>query len=164
MKWAVKGVDEYALKLSKLADKNAVQAIANKAIYGAAAIVADSMKNAIKGLSAEPDTENLKRYKKKQKSVLTKTQKEGLAAGLGIAHFKNTNGYINTKIGFNGYNGVITKKFPEGQPNTMIARMVEGGSSTFEAQPFIRKALSNCRSAAIESMNVTIDREIEALK
>lgn len=163
MKWDVQATDEYERKLSKLGDEKLIRAIANKSIFNGAAIVANAIKASINGLTAVPDVENLKNWKQKKKSQLTIGQKQGLLEGLGIAKFKNTNGYINTKIGFNGYNSIRTKKYPQGQPNTLIARMVEGGGSTYEAQPFIRKAVTASKSAAVEAMGVTIDNEMKSL-
>lgn len=163
MKWDVQSTEEYERMLSKIGDEKVIRGIANMAIYEAAAIVADSIKSSISSLSAVPDQKNLWNWKKGKKGQLSVSQKQGLLDGLGIAKFKVTNGYINTKIGFNGYNNVKTKKYPKGQPNTLIARMVEGGGSTFEAQPFIRKSVAACKQSAISAMTTVIDREIEAL-
>ena len=163
MKWDVQATEDYEKKLSKLGDEKVIRTVANKAIFQAASIVTDAIKASIGSLSAVPDVQNLKNWRQKKKSQLSYSQKEGLLEGLGIAKFKVTNGYINTKIGFNGYNAIKTKKYPNGQPNTLIARMVEGGGSTFQAQPFVRKAVAASRAAAVEAMGKTIDQEIELL-
>ena len=64
------------------------------------------------------------------------------------------------KIGFDGYNEVQTKTFPNGQPNALIARSIESGSSTREKTPFLRPALAAARKQAIEAARVKFDEAI----
>ena len=160
MKWTVQGDEEYALKLSQIGNPAAVRAICNMAVYDGAKIVADAVRTQIQGLQTVSDKSNLYRYRKKEPARLSESQKQGLLDGLGLAHFNVTDGFINTKIGFNGYNSIKTKKYTNGQPNAMIARMVEHGASTFVAQPFIRKAVNACMGTAIAAMDLRIDEEI----
>lgn len=35
----------------------------------------------------------------------------------------------NVKIGFDGYNNIRSKRWPQGQPNQMVARAIESGTS-----------------------------------
>ncbi len=129
------GIDEYAEKLSKMSNK-AVGMI-KRAVYDGAAEV---MKVFVAEISALPVEKN--RYRKTELPLtgVTATQKAGLLAGIGLAHMKNDMGYINTKIGFDEYNGVRTKKYPNGQPNALIANAVNSGSSVRKKIPFINRA------------------------
>ena len=161
-KMTIKGVDDYALKLSKLG--NQIPVVAGKAIYGAANIVADGIKANISTLPEVDDKYNILAYKRNQKSRISRTQKEGLKASFGISKMqKDEGGYYNVKLGFNGYNQVKTKKYPKGQPNQLIARVVESGSSYMNAVPFVRPAVNNSRKSALSKMQQVIDEETEKI-
>ena len=76
---------------------------------------------------------------------------------------RNDNGFYNVKIGFDGYNSVKTKTWPQGQPNMMVARAVESGTSWMQKQPFMRKAEQSSRSQCEKVMSETVDKEIEKI-
>lgn len=145
--------DAYLEKLTRLS--SAVKAdLIGPAIYGAAGIVADAINQGISGLAVSEDPD---------KELLNAKQRKGLHDGLGIAKLRNDNGFYNVKIGWDGYNSIVTKSFPKGQPNQMIARSVERGTSFLKATPFVKRAVAATRSRAIESMKQTIDQKIEKI-
>ena len=74
---------------------------------------------------------------------------------------QNDSGYRHVKIGFDGYNDVKTRKYPKGQPNAMIARVTESGSSYREKTPFIRTAVQSSEKAAVEAAKEKIDNGIK---
>lgn len=74
---------------------------------------------------------------------------------------QNDNGYIHTKLGFAGYNTTITKSYPDGQPNLLIARAVLSGTSLRIRIPFIRKAVQRAKKRAEEAMAKRLDEEIK---
>lgn len=161
-KMTVKGIDEYALKLSKLGEKS--QETAGKAIYAGAEIVADAIKQNIDSLGTVDDKYNLIAYKQGRKSRLSETQKEGLKKSFGITKMRKDNdGYYNVKLGFAGYNDVKTKKYPNGQPNQLIARIAESGSTFMNKTPFVRTAVSQTRKNAQTAMQKVIDEETEKI-
>lgn len=157
-KFSVKGIDEYALKLSKMGES--AKSIAGKAIYRAADTVANQIKDEIASLEAVHDKYNLQSVRKKERARLSIAQKKGLMESFGITKMdRDTKGFYNVKLGFDGYNSVKTKKYPKGQPNQLIARVVENGSSHMDAQPFMRPAVNATRKAAKEEMQKVIDEE-----
>ena len=164
----VKGIDDYISMLNRVS-KN-TEEILNKALYEGAGVMANEVKNNIEALSAVKDEYNLKVYASNKNGnaggnyKLSETQKKGLLDGLGIAPFDKNGGVVDTHIGFDGYNGIKTKKYPKGQPNVMIARIVESGSSYFRKTPFIRKAVKSGKTKAEETMAKVIDDEISRLK
>ena len=161
-KMAVKGIDEYALKLSKLGAKSSETA--GKAIYAGAEVVADAIKQNIDGLETVDDKYNLIAYGKGKKSKLSKKQKEGLKKSFGITKMqKDSDGFYNVKLGFDGYNDIKTKKYPDGQPNQLIARIAESGSTFMDKTPFVRPALSKTKKQAQEVMQKVIDVETEKI-
>lgn len=160
-KMTMQGTEEYALKLSKLGVS--MEAVAGKAIYAAADIVADKIKSNLDALGTVTEAENTAAYKSGVKSGLSKRQKAGLKESFGIASMQKDNGYYNVKLGFDGYNHVKTRKYPKGQPNQLIARVTESGSEYMDKQPFIRTAINATRKAAQEKMQSVIDEETKKI-
>lgn len=151
-KWTVgKGLDEYLSKLGNLAWES--EELCKQAGYEGAAIVADAIKANIRALPLGQPAQG----------KVTPQQRQGLIDGFGIAPFRNENGYIHVKLGMDGYNTMITRKFPNGQPNAMIARSLESGSSFFPKHPFIGPAVNRTKKAAEEKMRTVIDQKINAI-
>lgn len=154
------GLDKYVAQLERLGKKT--DTVISEAVYEMAKVVADEVKANLIALPSVPDTEGLKAFasEPQQKIPITKAQKWGLVHSFGIASLRNEGGFIHVKIGFDGYNEVQTKTFPNGQPNALIARSIESGSSTREKTPFLRPALAAARKQAIEAARVKFDEAI----
>ncbi|MDD3394176.1 MAG: hypothetical protein PHG19_06000 [Anaerotignum sp.] len=148
------GLSEYMEKIQRLG-MNAEE-IAGKAIYEAAGILANEVKSGINGLDAEGDgnvtADETERRKK---------QKDGLKDGFGIAVIRNDNGFINVLVGFGGYNDVRTPKFKNGQPNQMVARIFNSGTSHNRKQPFFDNAVKLSRKRVQLKMKEIFENEIE---
>lgn len=86
-------------------------------------------------------------------------QKIGLQESFGIAPVRNDKGFINVKVGFDGYNQLASRYY-NGQPNTMIARSVERGTSFMVAHPFIENAVKSSRKQAEDIMRQEIDNSV----
>ena len=150
------GLNDYELTISRLT-KN-VDSVAGKAIYAGAGIVADAIKENIKAL---PIVRGYGTETNPLPGGVTSAQKQGLLDGLGIAPMQAQNGYLNVKIGFDGYNRTKTDQYPQGQPNQMVARGVESGTSWKQKHPFIRPAINASKSRAEAEMARILDQEIE---
>lgn len=140
--------EDYATQLSKLAERE-IDTVCGKAIYPGAAVLFAEVKAGIDSIPVED------RYGTKDdpKTGLKAVQKAGLKAALGIAPMQNRNDYRNVKIGFDGYNSIKTKRWPNGQPNQVVARSIERGTSFMKAYPFMKRAISRAKKPAIEAMN-----------
>ena len=152
------GLNDYELMISRLT-KN-VDSVAGKAIYAGAGIVADAIKENIKDLPI------VRGYGTKENPLpggVTAPQKAGLIDGLGIYPMQNEGGYLNVKIGFDDYNATKTDKYPQGQPNQLVARGVESGTSWKQKKPFIRPAINASKSRAEAAMARILDPEIETI-
>jgi HK97 gp10 family phage protein len=145
-----KGIDDYLAQLGNLEYKS--EEMCKRAIYPAAGIVADAIKANIDSIPNRPPKGN---------DGLLPDQRRGLIDGLGVAPFKNDNGYINVKIGFDGYNQHQTPSFPNGQPNAMIARAIESGTSFSPKHRFVSQAVTRSKSEAEETMRKALDKQIE---
>lgn len=137
------GIDEYISQLQNL--EFSTEDLIGRAIYKGADIVADAIKANIESLPA---------------SACTDVEKAGLRSGFGIAKMQDENGYFNVKAGFDGYNEDVTKKWPHGKPNSMIARSIEGGTSWKAKHPFIAPAVRSSRDAAEKAMIEEIEKGI----
>lgn len=156
-----KGLDEYLQNLQRI-EKNTPE-ILGKVVYGMADVVADEVRKNIQALPAEPDVEALKAWAGQEPAPLTMKEKKGLLEGFGIAPMMSENGYYHVKLGFDGYNKIKTKKYPNGQPNVLIARSLESGSSVRLKHPFIRPAVNKCRKTAEKMGQTILEAEINAM-
>ena len=147
MKYEVgKGLDEYVSKLGDLVFVG--ETLVGRAIYQGADIVADAVKESINALPKE---------------ACSSIQKTGLQKGFGIARMRNDNGLLNVKIGFAGYNVIKTKTWPKGQPNAMIARSIESGTSWKSKHPFIAPAVRKAKAQAEAAMQKELDKDIKKI-
>ena len=137
------GIDQYVERLSNLAFT--AQDTVGRAIYKGADIVADAIRSNIQSLP---------------KSVCTDKQRQGLLDSLGIAKMRDDDGTYNVMIGFDGYNSHITKKYPKGHPNSMIARAIESGTSFSAKHPFVAPAIRATKEAAEKTMADEINKEL----
>lgn len=148
------GIDAYIADLTKLFNDS--EEICKRSAYEGARIVADKCRAGIEGLP-------VRSYSKRSGMVsgVTASQKEGLLAGLGIAHFRNDGGFINVKIGMDGYNSTRTNQFPNGQPNALIIRSLESGTSFRSRNPVITRATNSAKGAAEAAIQKQMDEEIK---
>lgn len=151
------GFDGLIDQLQLLNRDSSIENVAGKMLFEGAAVIADRIKE---GIIALPTAERRGTPEHKIDGV-TRAQKAGLVAGFGISKVKKTGDAYDLHIGFNGYNGQRTKKYPNGQPNILIARSVEGGTSFRRAHPFvqpaIRASMSTAQNKMIEAFNKAID-------
>ena len=150
------GIDEYIATLGNLEFK-APQVI-GKAIYKGADIVADQVR---KNIEALPVSDGKSSSQGRRNP--TQVEKDGLLAGLGIAKKQNDGGYINVKIGMDGYNADVTEKYPKGKPNAMIARSIDGGTTFIRRNPFISSAVRTSKAAAEQAMKDEVDNQISQI-
>ena len=151
---------DYELFLSGM--KKDMPDIAGKAIYAGAKIIADEVKKNLNALNVTTDELAMAAYKKQEPTHLNERAKKGLIESFGVTKMEqDSGGLFNVKIGFDGYNDVKTKKYPKGQPNQLIARSVESGSTSTIKQPFMRKAVNATRKQAEDKMAEIIDEEIK---
>lgn len=160
-KWIVgKGLNSYIEYLQKI---NAVtDEVIGEAVYEMAKVVADSVRSSIQALPTVSNQANIATYKKGY-SRLSDEEKQGLLDGFGVSPMQDDGGYINVKLGFDGYNSVKTKKYPKGQPNALIARVTESGSSYREKTPFMRPAVNASKKPAEAAGRAKFDERIAAI-
>lgn len=148
------GISQYVQQLEELS--TASEEMIQRSVYGGAGIVTDAVRNNIKSLPVRHGGYYTGGAKA---NGITPVQKAGLLAGLGIAPFRNEHGYIHVKVGMDGYNATTSKTWPKGQPNAMIARSIEVGTSFLQPHPFIAPAVRATKASAEAAMAKAFDEQ-----
>lgn len=156
-KMTIRGLEDKIAELEELS----IQApeIIRRTLYEGAGVVADNMRQAIQGIP----TDNRIGTPENPVYGIQPMQKQGLEESFGITPMKHENDGYNVLIGFDGYNGIRTKKYPGGQPNQLIARSVERGTSFRRAYPFIKKTVRSSKAAAQKKMLETYEEEVNKI-
>lgn len=150
--WKFEGLDEYLRQLERLSS-NSEETIGH-AIYEGAGVVARACAAAIESLPVSNQYNS---------GVITSVQKAGLKEGFGISHAQTDGDYRHVKLGFDGYNKQKTKKYPNGQPNSVIARSINSGTSFRKKNPFIDRATRASKKSCESTMQKVIENEIEKI-
>lgn len=143
------GIDNYIKQLEKL--HNGSEPGLKYAVYFGAEKIADAVRNEIEALPTG----------RANNGQIMPSQKRGLLEGLGISKMQNEDGFVNVRIGFDGYSKVKTKRFPKGQPNALIARSIISGTSFRRKNNFIQRAVSRSRKDAEEAMRKALDSYVQ---
>ena len=151
---STKGLTETMKMFEKLAGDT--DEIVEKAIKEGIGIVTDEMRREISSLKTSADNEG---GNKKQRYPSKKDVK-GLLDSLGFTPVKLNGSKFDIKSGFDGYNNVITKKYPQGHPNQMIANSINKGTSFMAAQPFINRTKKASQQQAVDAIDKVITEEI----
>lgn len=160
-KMKIHGIDEYAEKISKL-NRNR-EKILKRSIYVGAGEIADAVKRGLEGLPVQNGANGLPPYAKKNKlKGISSRQKKDLINSMGLSPMQELKlGYINTKLGFDGYGSVPTRSHPKGIPNSLLMRSIESGTTFREKNPVVRKSVNGARKRAIKKMGESIDKDLE---
>lgn len=144
-KWVVgSGLDDYLKQLVTL-EKDSTTVI-KRSVYEGAGVVAEEFEQQI---DAIPST------------LISEIQRQGLHDGLGLAKMRDDSGFINTKIGFDGYNEDNRYKTAiRWKANAAVARRICAGTSHQPAYDFVRKAINASKTKAENAMKEQLDQEI----
>ena len=127
------GIDAYREQLQRLEQNS--EEILKRAVYDGAAIVADEVRQRLH-------------------AVLSPDATGQLESSLGISKIQNDQGYVNARIGFDGYDS-------KGVPNQLKANVLESGSTRQPKRPFMRPAVNAARRPAEAKMEQVVEQEIE---
>ena len=157
-KITVQGLEDYERFLNNLGIE--VEEVIIEGVHRGAGEIANEVRNQMRAI---PTDEKWGTPNNPARGI-KKIQKRGLFEGFGISPERNDRGFINVKIGFEGYNDAKSKRWPKGQPNVMIARTLEKGTSFLIKYPFLKKAVNQSKRRAVEAAQAAIDEKIEELK
>lgn len=152
-----KGLEEYSAKLNRLSALSRNKVI-GAAVYDGASIVADAVKAEIQALPVDDSHD-----KKSKINGPSSDVKKALLEHMGVAPIQDDNGFLNVKVGFDGYTGTATPRYPRGKPVPMLARAVQSGTSFMEGHAFVKTAVRKSRKKAEETMKKRVEEEIEQI-
>lgn len=155
------GMDAYLAELRRLGENTAP--VCEAAVYAGAKVVADEIRREIQSLRVVSDKHALAAWQMREPTFLCYTQKKGLLESFGVAPIQNRYGVFSTKCGFDGYNDIHTQRWPNGQPNIVIARACESGSSAMLKQPFMRPTVNKSKARVEQAMAEAADKELKKL-
>lgn len=154
-KITLKGLAEYEAKLNRLSALSRDKVI-GAAVYDGAAVVADAVRAEIQALPVDDSHD-----KNTKLDGPPSETKQALLDHMGVTPMRNDNGFVNVKIGFDGYAGKPTPKYPQGKPVPMLARAVQSGTSFMQGHAFVKSAERKCRKKAEEVMKKRVEKEIQ---
>ena len=147
------GIDDYFKRLNELGKYSI--GLCKRALYDGAAVLADAVRSEVQAL---PVTD-----RNTEPQQVLSYERDGLLAGLGIAKMKDDGGVVSTRVDFDGYNRLKSKTYPNGHPNSMIARAINSGTSKRPKNPFMNRATRAARAKAEAAMAARMDADIEEI-
>ncbi len=131
------GMEEYMSKLRTL--ENGAPALIKAGIYDGAAIAVEAVKESLR-------------------SVVSYEATGSLENSFGLSKMREENGYIYTKIGFEGYDA-------KGVPQVLKARVLENGTSDKTHKPtrFVSKAMKKAKGAIETQIDITVNDRINKI-
>lgn len=156
----LKGFDVYIRQIEALAQSS--EKMCKAVVYPGAAVLANKLRAATEALPTISDAESLGNFRSgRVNEALSVSQKAGLLAGFGITNIRrDRKGMIQASVGFDGYNSVKTRHFPNGQPNPEVARSLEKGTSYLKRNRFVAGAVKAAEPEAIAAMQEEADAYI----
>lgn len=149
---------EYSQKLKKLED-SAREQLLGPAIYdGTAALMAEIREQ----MERVPTDERFGSENDPARGPRRHTMAV-IKENLGVARLRDDNGFLNVKIGWDGYSDIQTKRWPNGQPIPMLAAAVCRGTSFMEGHDFLKKSVNSKKNAVLKTMQTTMDKHIEKI-
>lgn len=131
--------------------------IVGKSIYPGAAIMLQEAEQATANIITDSS------HTKGMRKGPSEKQKQGLIESLGVAPIRKDDWGYNVKIGYDGYNGLPSKRSAKGQANILIARSVESGTSFMYPQHFMQRATERARQRVEEAIEKQFYEELEAI-
>lgn len=149
------GMDGISSMLEKI--EKAAPAIASKALYEGAGIMAEEIRAGAEGIQTAPfrGAGRVWRYPSpEEKEILVE-------AGAGIAKFDRNGAEVDTSVGYSktGYAELGT----ETKPIPLIANAINSGTSFMRKQPFFRKAARIGGQKAMAAMTRYIEYQIDKM-
>lgn len=161
-KFEMRGIEKYLSELRKL--EKGTDSVCKAAVYAGAKVLADGIKQElISDVEAISDKAAMARWRAGKPGYISVSQKKGLIESLGVTPIRDKFGHFDAKIGFDGYNDVETDRWPGGQPNQLIARACESGTTAMLKQPFIRPTEKRLTPEVYKAMEEAADKEIQKI-
>ena len=132
--------------------------IIKSSIFKGGKVMGDAVGKAVKKIPVDDGDHHHGRRK-----GITSRQKLGLEKSFGIAKVRETRWGWNVKIGFDGYNDIVTAKYPKGQPNAMIARSLNSCTSFLIKYPFMDMTVQAYTDATVNAIEKEFDKRVDKI-
>ena len=150
------GFQEYMRKMEKMYGHS--EELCTEALKAGCAVIGNAQKEAIYGIPTDPRI-----YVDGMRHGILPEAKQALIDSYGIAPVRSKNFVYERKTGFDGYNNIVTKRWPKGQPNDMVARSVESRTSFLPPYKFMDKVARSSQAEAETAMQDAIDKAVNRL-
>lgn len=158
----VEGMEEY-LALLDLNYKQ-LERICGRSIYPGAGYIYKECRKRLENIRTDDHLFKFAEQYGRKRNGITTRQKKGLIESLGIAPLKHkSGGVVDVKLGFDGYNDIVSTRWPNGQPNAMVARSLNRGTSFMHAQPFMDQTIDASRHTVEDKIEQQFYKELEKL-
>lgn len=151
------GLDDF-INLAVFTERQ-INSVIGRSIHPGARLMANAVKTAVQKIPVD----DRKSHHGSRRQGITSVQKQGLIESFGIAKIRKTRYGWDVKIGFDGYNSIVTKKYPKGQPNAMIARSINSGTSFMKAYPFMDTTVKANEEATVQKISDQFDKELDKI-
>jgi len=152
------GIQEF-VDLCIFTDRQLLRVI-GRSIYPGGKLMSDGVKKAMLGIPTNDHLFSFATQHKRSRTGITTRQKAALIESFGIAEMRSNIHGWNVKLGFDGYNDIVSERWPKGQPNAMIARSLNSGTSFLNAYPFMDTAVANYANVTVKAIEEQFDKEI----
>lgn len=143
--------------------ERSLDGIVGRSIYPGAKIMGDAIKAATAGIPVDDTLFRFSAQYGRLRRGITSRQKKALIDSMGIAEIKkNWFGY-NVKIGWDGYNDIVTERWKDGQPNAMIARSLNSGTSFLQKYPFVDVTVNAYANPTVQAISEQFDKELDKI-
>ena len=158
MAMKIQGMGLFSTKLENLA--SSISKINNMALYEAAGVVAEEMRNALNALPTYDDwygTEGYPLY------GATPSEKEQIIANFGIAIFRSDRDGSQTSLGFHGYVHTPSTKYGDAVPTGMLMQAINYGTQFRHGTHTLDRVEKSAKARAVQAAQDKIDQEIKKL-
>lgn len=142
----VDGLDDIFAKLKAMGGD--IESVQKQAVYAGMAVIRDEV---VRQIEALPEQRGYIKEQDLPRDVITPREKEQLLKHIGIAPMENVGGTVSTRISFDGYTDIKTKKYSNGLPAVLVARSINSGSSVRTKHPFMRQAQAAAKAKAVDA-------------
>lgn len=131
-------------------------AIASKALYAGAGLMADKLRKSLDNIQTEES-------RKHKTRMLLPYEKEALQRGLSINKFTQDKArdFTETAVTFHGRTNHRTAKYPDGVPTILIARSINAGTTFRRKNRWFQNVVSRNRKEAEKTMVTTAELEMK---
>lgn len=158
MAMKLSGLESFQTGLNNLAAN--ISKINNMALYEAAGVVAEEMRNALNALPTYDDwygTEGYPLY------GATPSEKAQIIANFGISRFRGSDGGSQTSLGFTGYVNTPSTKYGDAVPTGMLMQAINYGTQFRHGTHTLDRVEKSSKARAVQAAQEKIDQEIKKL-